>query len=457
MSSVPTVKVAGNGVTTLSKLPPALDHYRTLFAGRPRGNDTLTALRRTALERFLASGFPTQRDEPWKYTNLRRLEARRFALGEIVSAPDDSRWIPDCGHRIVLVNGRMLPALTTPAPQPPGVTILSLAQWLQHSPDEVAEFLAKHDSASEPFANLPFDNLNAAFSDDGIVIDIAAGIELEQPLYIVHHWQATSQSQMSNPRIILRAGANSHCSVITHYTGDDSSESLTNARVSFDVSAGAHVEHLLLQEEGAKAFHIGSRQVRLAKDARFTSHDFALGSSLGRSSTVVQLAESGAAVSLSGMFAPTGTQHLDTYIRIEHAAPHTQSHQDYRGIAAGRGRGVFNGKVIVKPGAQKTDARQSNRNLLLSATAEIDSRPELEIYAHDVKCSHGSTTGQLDPVSLFYLRSRGLSEGEARALLIRAFAQSMLSTVKVGPVRNWLEERVQRRFDLSAGGPGESA
>jgi len=170
----------------------------------------------------------------------------------------------------------------------------------------------------------------------------------------------------------------------------------------------------------------------------------------------VQLAEPGASVSLNGLFAPTGTQHLDTHIRIDHAAAHTQSRQDYRGIAAARGRGVFNGKVIVRPHAQKIDARQSNRNLLLSATAEIDTRPELEIYADDVKCSHGATTGQLDPVSLFYLRSRGLGEEEARALLIRAFAQSMLATVKVGPVRTWLEARVQQRFDLSASGLPES-
>jgi Fe-S cluster assembly protein SufD len=287
------------------------------------------------------------------------------------------------------------------------------------------------------------------------VVDIAADVKLDQPLYIVHQWRSASQSrpspaQMAHPRIIVRAARNSQCSVLTHFIGDDAAESFTNAWLSFDVEPGAQVAHLRLQEEAARTFHIGMTHVRLAANARFTSHDFALGAALGRSSTIVQLASAGAEVSLSGMFAPTGTQHLDTYVRIEHAAAHTNSQQDYRGIAAGRGRGVFNGKVIVQPGAQKIDARQSNRNLLLSASAEIDSRPELEIYAHDVKCSHGATTGQLDPVSLFYLRSRGLSEAAARALLIRAFAQSMLATVKLGPVRAYLEERVQQRFDLTA-------
>jgi Fe-S cluster assembly protein SufD len=255
---------------------------------------------------------------------------------------------------------------------------------------------------------------------------------------------------MSHPRVIVRAARHSQCSVITHYTGDDAAESLTNAWVTFDIAAGAQVAHLRLQEESARSFHIGTTQLQLAADARFIGHDFALGAALGRSSTTVLLNEAGAEVSLHGLFAPTGTQHLDTHVRIDHTAARTNSHQDFRGIAAGRGRGVFNGKVVVSAGAQKIDARQSNRNLLLSATAEIDSRPELEIYADDVKCSHGSTTGQLDPVSLFYLRSRGLGESEARALLIRAFAQSMLATVKVGPVRSWLEQRVQERFDLSA-------
>jgi Fe-S cluster assembly protein SufD len=441
-------------VSAISQPLATLDHYRTLFAGRGDADDALTALRRAALERFLNAGFPTQQDEAWKYTNLRRLEARRFALAETIPvAADERRWIADAGHRLVLVNGRVMPGLSTPVPQPPGVTILTLGQWARHSPLEAAEFLSKHNAAGTG----PFENLNGAFFEDGIVVDIGTGVTLDQPLYIVHQWRAATQSrpspaQMAHPRIIVRAGRNSQCSVITHYIGDDAAESFTNAWITFDVESGAQVQHLRLQEEPARVFHIGTTHVRLASDARFTSHDFALGATLGRSSTIVQLAGTGAEVSLSGMFAPTGTQHLDTYVRVEHVAAHTNSHQDYRGIAAGRGRGVFNGKVIVQPGAQKIDARQSNRNLLLSATAEIDSRPELEIYAHDVKCSHGATTGQLDPVSLFYLRSRGLSEAAARALLIRAFAQSMLATVKLGPVRVYLEERVQQRFDLTASG-----
>lgn len=448
-------------LSAINQPAAALDHYRALFASRNVPDDALGKLRRASLERFLAGGFPTQRDEAWKYTSLRRVESRRFAPADAMPiGADESQWIADAGHRLVLVNGRYMPTLSTPAPQPPGVTILTLAQWASHSPTQVADFLARHDHAAPhatpPTANGAFEHLNGAFSDDGVVIDIAPNVQFEQPIYLVHQWcmpasARSAGSHMANPRIIVRAGAHSECSIITHWVGDETAESLTNAWLTFDLGVGARVSHLNLQEEPSRSFHIETTRLQLAANAHFGKHDFALGSALGRSGTLVTLGGPGANVSLNGLFAPTGTQHLDTYVHIDHAAAHTTSQQDFRGIAAGRGRGIFNGKVVVQPGAQKIDARQSNRNLLLSNTAEIDSRPELEIYAHDVKCSHGATTGQLDPVSLFYLRSRGLGESEARALLIRAFAQSMLSTVQVGAVREWLEARVQRRFDLSAG------
>lgn len=437
-------------VSAINRPAAALDHYRTLFAARSGADDALTALRRAALQRFLDAGFPTQRDEAWKYTSLRRLEMRRFTLADAMPvAIDESHWIANAGHRLALVNGRFMPGLS--APQPSGVTIRALGEWARQSPVDAAQFLAKHNAQGSG----AFEHLNGAFSDDGILVDIGADVILDQPLYIVHHWRAATQARpaqppMAHPRIIVRAGRNSRCTIIMHYTGDAAAESLTNAWNSFEVESGAHVAHLRLQEESMRQFHIGMSHVHLGGDARFSSHDFALGGALGRSSTVVQLMGSGAEVSLNGLFAPTASQHLDTYVRIEHAAAHTNSRQDFRGIAAGHGRGVFNGKVIVHAGAQKTDAHQSNRNLLLSATAEIDSRPELEIYADDVQCSHGATTGQLDAASLFYLRSRGLSESAARALLIRAFAQSMLATVPSGSLRAHLEERMQQRFDLTA-------
>ena len=218
--------------------------------------------------------------------------------------------------------------------------------------------------------------------------------------------------------------------MIEHFVGAPAGECFTNAVCDIEVAAGASVEHYRIQQESTRGFHIGHVNVRLQQDSRYaartTSHWAPVSRALNLSTT---LQGPGAHVALDGLLAPLGTQHLDAHTTIDHAAPHTTSDENYRGIAGERGRGVFNGKVIVRPGAQKTDARQSSRNLLLTAGAEIDTKPELEIYADDVKCSHGATTGQLDAAALFYLRSRGLDEAAARTLLIRAFAESIVTSI----------------------------
>jgi Fe-S cluster assembly protein SufD len=422
-----------------------LEHYRAAFESRwASKDDALTRLRRAALERFLASGFPTQRHEDWKYTNLRRLEMRSFtpaATSALSLEAAQDRWIPEAGARIVLVNGHWMPALGSTIAQPPGVTLLTLAQWSSHDPVEVAAFLTSAAGSSDD----AFEQLNLAFCEDGVVIDIADGIKAE-PIYIVHQWSEHSSQLMSHPRVIVRVGRNSQCALIEQFVGPLDVEYFTNAVSVIDVGSGASVRHYRLQQESTKSFHIAQVSVRQQTDSRYYCHDVSLGASLGRTNITTLLEGSGAHVGLHGLFVPSGTQHMDVHTRIEHIARQTTSDEDYRGVAAGRGRGVFNGKVIVHPGAQKIDARQSSRNLLLSPNAEIDTKPELEIYAHDVKCSHGATTGQLDATALFYLRSRGLSETQARALLIRAFAESILSTIEHEPLRTWLEQRLDERF-----------
>jgi Fe-S cluster assembly protein SufD len=419
----------------------ATGRYQALFDAQFQGNDALTNLRRAALERFIALGFPTQRDEDWKYTNLRRLESRSFALADATPASVDSkRWIEGAGSRLVFVNGRHVPALASTLPHPPGVTVLTLGQWAANNPDEVAVFLSKEDSV-----DTAFDALNRAYFGDGVVIDIANDVSLDQPLYVVHQSLGASGT-MNHPRIVLRAGRNSRVTLIEHYVGADDLESLTNAVVTLDLESGARVSHYRLQQESSRAFHIAAVHARLSANSHYTCHDVAFGAALGRTNITASLSGAGAEAHLSGLFAPNGSQHLDTFTLVDHVAPHTISSEDYRGIAGGRGRGVYRGKVIVRKDAQKIDSRQSSRNLLLSPTAEIDTRPELEIYADDVKCSHGATTGQIDANSLFYLRSRGLSESEARALLIRAFADSVLASMESKPVRDYLEQRLNERF-----------
>jgi Fe-S cluster assembly protein SufD len=440
-------------VQTLQESRPAGERYRAEFDARwsaSTASDTrLIELRRAALERFAATGFPTQRQEDWKYTNLRRLEARTFAPAPSTAAAVDAleqHWIANAGIRIVLVNGHWMPTLSSVGAQFPGMTLLTLKQWSEHDPAAVAAFIAQ-SSHGQPGA---LEALNLAFFEDGVVLDLAAGAAPDQPIYIVHQWSDGAAQLMSNPRVIVRAAANSRCIVIEHFIGGSAGECFTNAVAEIEVAAGAKVEHYRIQQESSRAFHIGHVNVRVQQDGRYASHDIALGASLARLNLGAVLHGPGAHVDLYGLLAPLASQHLDSHTTIDHAAPHTSSDENYRGIAGARGRGVFNGKVIVRPDAQKTDARQSSRNLLLAPGAEIDTKPELEIYANDVKCSHGATTGQLDATALFYLRSRGLDEAAARALLIRAFAESVVSSVGPAALRTHLEQLLDERYGKSS-------
>ncbi len=422
----------------------APERYKALFDARVLPDNALTQWRRAALDRFLATGFPTQRDEDWKYTTLRRLESRSFVPATPAPvAVDESGWVEGAGARIVLANGHAIAALSTLSPLPPGVTVAMLGQWLANDSDHAAAYLREQRHA----ATSAFEYLNAAFFDDGVVIDIADGVRVDQPVYVVH--QMSAGNGMSHPRILVRCGQDSQITLIEHYIGATDSESLINTFVSIDLSAGAKFSHYRLQQESTRSFHIGTVRAHLDRDSRYACRDIALGGTLARTQITATLAGTGAEATLQGLFAPGGSQHIDTYTLVDHAAAHTTSVEEYRGIADGRGRGVYRGKVIVRKDAQKIDSRQSSRNLLLSPTAEIDTRPELEIYANDVKCSHGATTGQLDATALFYLRSRGLSESEARALLIRAFAESILSTIESPPLRQHLERQLNERFGNS--------
>lgn len=434
-----------SAVGTKSRVSP-LERYRTTFDARWSGDDPLIALRRAALEQFLSAGFPTQRQERWKYTNLRRLESRAFSLAEPAALDaKQPEWLAHAGLRIVFVNGHWMPGLSSQHALQPGVTVLTLKQWLQREPAEVAAYLRDHGQLEGP----ALEQLNLAFFEDGVIVNLADKAILDEPLYIVHHCTNAAAQRMSHPRVMIRAGRNSRATVIEHFLGADEAEYFTNCVSRIDVAAGGAIRHFRMQQESTRAFHIAHVQAKLANDSRYSIHDIAFGASLGRSDITTLIEGRGAHAGLFGLFTPMGTQHLDAHTRIDHVAPNTTSEEDFRGIAGGRGRGVFNGKIIVRPDAQKIDSRQSSRNLLLSPQAEIDTKPELEIYANDVKCSHGATTGQLDATALFYLRSRGLSESDARAALIRAFAESILSTVDVAPLRAALEKQIDARFTLA--------
>ncbi|AMN47614.1 hypothetical protein ACG33_10990 [Steroidobacter denitrificans] len=488
------------------KTATPLQHWRALFDTRWNSTDALTALRREALEEFLSAGFPTIRQEDWKYTNLRRLDAREFTFadadasefdtqgasatpGEITKIEDaaalQAQWIANPGVRIVLVNGRWTPKPGSTGAHPPGLTLLSLGQWGSQDADAAAKFLSEariprsgegsvsrrapevvpfnsRQGIRPPVRRTPLEQLNLAFSEDGIIIELADGMDIE-PVYIVHQMTAPENTnpendqenmqsaapaamRMVHPRIIVRTGRNSRCTLIEHFLGPADTEYFTNAVTHIEVGQGATMTHYRLQTESPRSFHIAHIDAHVQAAGRYACYDIALGANLARVGLSTALDGPGAHAALYGLFVPLGTQHLDAHTRIDHLAAHTTSEEDYRGVAGGRGRGVFNGKVIVHPGAQKIDARQSSRNLLLSSGAQIDTKPELEIYADDVKCAHGATTGQLDTTALFYLRSRGLSEDDARALLIRAFAESILTRIEPVALREQLEHHLDERF-----------
>ena len=417
---------------------PALERWRALAQSHSAVDPRVQAVRAAALEKFLATGFPTQRDEDWKYTNLRRLESRSFVLPE--AAPFDTaaveRFVRSATGccALVFVNGRLAPALSNPRATALGVR--TLGELLQNAPAEAAQILRSCDASG-------FDALNAALACDGAVIDVPADARIEAPVYVLHYTTTSARTVTTQPRTVIRAGRNSRVQVVEHYAGDEGSEYFTNATSYIELADGAVVEHYRLQEEGSRSFHIGATRAVVRRDAQFVSYNFAMGASLSWASLEIALAETGARADLHGLFLVDGTRHLDMRTFVDHAAPRTVSTEDYRGIAADRGRGIFNGKVYVAKDAQKISAQQSSRNLLLNTGCEIDAKPALEIYADDVKCSHGATIGQLDATALFYLRSRGIPEEEARSILTIAFAESLLERIAIKGLQEHLDARLR--------------
>jgi Fe-S cluster assembly protein SufD len=428
----------------VSKPSIALEKWRTLFAQQPIVSDEVRVVKAAALDRFIASGFPTQRDEEWKYTALRRLESRSFVIPETLAfdAAQVDRYIRAASGccTLVFVNGRLAPSLSTP-PADGSVQIRTLGEMLRTAPAEAAQLMSTPASHS-------LEDLNIALTHDGAIIDIAADANVETPVYVLHYVTSTPGSVTTHPLSWIRAGKNAKARVIEHFAGDDGSEYFSNAVTHIALEAGAVIEHYRLQEEGTRAFHIGSTHTHVDRDARFISYNIASGGSLARVSLDIALKASGAQTDQHGLFLVDGNRHLDLRTMVDHAAAHTQSTQDYRGIAADRGRGIFNGKVHVAPQSQKISAQQSSRNLLLNVGCEIDTKPALEIYADDVKCSHGATVGQLDNTALFYLRSRGVPEQEARSILTLAFAESVLERISVTGLRGYLEARLREAMKL---------
>lgn len=420
----------------------ALGPYRDAFEAVRAAAGETAAAREQAFARFAELGFPGPRDDAWKYTSLRRLESRRFLSARrapvAAALPSAPSLAP---HRITLLNGRLVERTDLPA----GVRVQTLAEALGRGEPQSHIFRVPDGGGTERFAAL-----NAALCDDVVLVDVEP---LARPAEALHLVIASSGTEpnMSHPRLIIRAGAGSAARLVVQQCGDAETEHFVNSYVEVEADADAALHLYRLQSAGARSFLIERIEATLGARATLAVHDAELEAGLSRLDLHARLAAPGASATLSGLFLADGSRHFDAHVRVDHFAPDTSSLVDYRGIAAGRGRGVFNGKAVVHVDAQRSQARQTNRNLLLSTGAEIDSKPELEIYADDVQCSHGSTTGQLDPAALFYLRSRGLDEHEARSALTRAFAGSVLARMDLasfaGAVRDALDVRLARLLE----------
>lgn len=441
----------------------AQDHYASEFerlaAGLAGGGvPWLRELREEAIARFLARGFPRPRDEDWKYTRTAAIEKRAFNCGAAAEIAVDMEKIYESlqveadTQCLVFIDGRYFPALSRLDALPAGAVVAGLNEMLQRRPDELHGLFG----SVADLDRYPFAALNTAFSDDGVYVRLASGTVVEQPLHVVFIATEAQEGRVSHPRLLVQADDNCHVVLVERHIALDQVVYLSNVLSEIHLGANAAVEYCRLQEESTKAFHISGVHVQQDRDSRFDAHTVTLGSAMVRNDIDVRLAATGAYCELTGLYLVNGRQHVDTHTRIDHLQPHGTSNEFYKGIVDGHGRSVFNGKVVVHPDAQKTDARQSNKNLLLSVDAEVDTKPELEIYADDVKCSHGATVGQLDADAVFYLRSRGIPEAAARNLLTLAFAQEIIEQVKVPALRSYLDQAVMQRLPQDAWNEGLS-
>jgi Fe-S cluster assembly protein SufD len=418
---------------------PYLEDFEAFAAGRPAGEpQRLATLRRDAFARFAALGFPTLAQESWRYTDVRELARTRFqpAWRERAAAASVRRFFFDGCTHLVFGNGAFQPALSACGAVPSGVSITSLGQALRELPALVDRHLGRHARFDES----PFVALNTAFLEDGALIYVPRGVVIEGPLHVVYVAAPGAGPTAAFPRTLIVAGENSQVTVVESYVAlDEETPYLTCAVTEIVCEEGAVVDHYKLQREGAAGYHVAAQQVWMGRNASFSSHSLSLGARLARHDVNALLAGEGGDAVLNGLYLVRGEQHVDTQMRVDHLAAHCGSHELYKGILDGRARGVFNGRIHVHPGAQKTDAKQTNRNLLLSRQALVNTNPQLEIFADDVRCTHGSTVGQLDADAVFYLRSRGIGEEAAKSLLTYAFASDIVERIKVEPLRRDLE------------------
>ncbi len=431
-----------------------LDHYVEAHSElRPRRLQEpawLQHLRDQAWHEFRAKGIPTTHDEDWRFTNvgaLERIPFRRAAGAEgAVTAAMIAPWlVKGALCRLVFVNGRFAPELSEIGALPDGIEVTSLGEALAHQ--DLEAHLGRYANRERD----AFVALNTGLWEDGALVRTKRGVNIERPVHLLYVTANDAAPVMTHPRTLIVAAATSHLAVIEDYVSLGSGQAFSNSVTELVAGPDAVVSHYLVERENLDAYNISTLRLEQARGANVHSHSILLGGGLVRNNVHPVLAGEGAECLINGLFVGGGKQHMDNYMLVEHAQPNCSSRQFYNGILDERARGVFHGRIVVHKDAQHTDAKQTNRNLLLSDDARIDTKPQLEIYADDVKCTHGATIGQIEEEALFYLRSRGISEAEARNLLLYAFAAECLDRMNHGPARKFIETLIRERLsDIAA-------
>jgi Fe-S cluster assembly protein SufD len=400
------------------------------------------AIRQEAIDRFAQLGFPTPKNEDWKYTNVAPILKIPFEPAAVCrngltreSLRSAVPWIVGA-NGLVFINGHYAPELSSPGSLAGGVRIGDLASAIRADRDLVEPYLAKVADYREH----GFIALSTAFMRDGAFIFLPKGAVIQDPLHLVFLASAAEEAFMTHPRSLIVASEGSQATIVESYLGLGDNCYFTNAVTELAMGEDAVIEHHKVEKESVSAFHIATLQVHQGRGSSFRFHSVGLGGSLVRNDVNVVLDGERSECSLDGLYLAGGSQHVDNHTRIDHVKPHSTSREFYKGVLGGKARGVFNGKIIVHPEAAKTDARQTNKNLLLSKEARIDTKPQLEIFNNDVKCSHGSTIGQLSQEAIFYLRSRGIGIELARSMLTRAFVQDLIDKIRIEPLRAGLAD-----------------
>lgn len=425
------------------------------------GRDWLSYTRESAMARFGAMGFPSPTHEEWRFTNVAPITRIPFEPADSSEArvtPADLApflFDPEQCHLLVFVNGRHTPKLSTAQGLPNGVRVMNLAEAMRTEHITVEAHLARHANYQEQ----AFIALNTAFIRDGAFVHIPKGTIVEKPIHLLFVTRTDDRAIVTHPRTLIVAGENSQVTLVESYAGLGGGPSFTNAVTEIVAGENAVIDHYKVEREPDPVFHITARQIRQARSSNVSSHTLSFGGGLVRNDINTLLGGEGCNCMLNGLYVLNDSQHVDNHLRVDHASPHCNSWEYFKGILNDRSHGVFTGRIIVREDAQKTDAKQSNMNLLLSESATVNTKPQLEILADDVKCTHGATIGQIDENAVFYLRSRGVSEEAARSLLIYAFAGESIGQIRLAPLREQLQDLLSTRLPhgdtLSFGRPFE--